>query len=280
MTTTTADLARTQREAQHPLLRRATEGSLLRDLIDEVIPEFAALTEVEAAAAAMITADQSATVPVPWPASADAVTDAWLTAEVTRRRALQARDERMNVLCELIIDSRRQVSMLVEDNAEQLMDALDVRLQTLAAHAAAAVEALGVAATAAQAIEANAANHWKTVAELRPQYDAIRSTQRTLYEHVLEFDRLPFGDGIPGSHPEARTYYHSRLDDIAPHWRGRIANGVQHPPEYPWPTDPVEQLVWFVRNNSGMWCPARLRTNSDVPRRYSLDARNAEIASL
>ncbi|MDC8973990.1 hypothetical protein [Mycobacterium marinum] len=273
-------LATLQREALHPLDRKAADNQLLRELINEVIPEYAGVKDVERAVSQLRATDHdAATHTAPWPATASEVTDTWLTGEVERRHTLEAHQERAKILAELIIDSRQQASTLIEEHAEQLMSALDARLQALVAHAEPAVQALDGATTAAQAIKANAAEHWNTVAELRPQYDEIRSVQRNLYQYVLQFDMLPFGDGIPSAHPEARIYYHRNLDDIAPQWRGWTTNGVQHLPEYPWPTDPVERLVWFVRNNSGMWCPGRFQMHNDVPRRYSLAERTAALAA-
>jgi hypothetical protein len=139
-----------------------------------------------------------------------------------------------------------------------LIEALAAELNDLMSRVSDAVDALAPGVnSAADAIAAGSAEHWKTVADARPEYDNIRQLQRTLYRcGSIEFDDLKCGDGINGNDPEGRIYYHRNLSSVAPQWRGwRDSNGADHPPEVPWSNGPVEQLVWFVRTDSGIWCP-------------------------
>lgn len=191
------------------------------------------------------------------PKTAEEITDAWLQSEIDRRRHGSDTDARLKLLREIEYDAREQVWSLIEGNAESMLEELDSSLQDLIAQLATAVDALGDVSTAADAISADVSDHWKTAATLRRDYDEIRDVQRTLYRcDSAYFDGLPCGDGdqrIPD--PEARLYFHRKIAEVAPGWRGRTENRVTYPGTVPWPADPVEKLVWFVRNDSGIWCP-------------------------
>lgn len=267
-------------QRRHPIVRKAVPGSLLRELIDEVIPDYAIISLKEDRARAMLRAERTSVSPTIRPAAPEDINDTWLNDEVERRRALKELDNRREILQEVVFEARREGISLIEDNAEELVEALDERLQQLITTVQSAVEAMGPDVhTAADAIQASAADQWKILAHSRTDYDAIRATQRALYQaDRISFDGLQYGDGVHGAEPEARKYYHRRLDQVAPRWRGWQANGQDHLPEYPWPSDPVEQLVWFIRNDSGIWCPTPQQLSTmayadgyaDVPKRNAL----------
>lgn len=174
---------------------------------------------------------------------------AWLDAEVDRRLAQADREARAAVLRELAVTTAAEAETLLHQHTDDLIAGLAAQFDEVMRTAAEHVAAMDGVATAADAIQAGCAEHWKSVADLLPTYTSIRAAQRRLYGAMHEqFDRISCGDTQLVVDPEARLYFHSRLDEILPGWRGGEP--------LPWPDDPTERLVWCVTNNSGAWVPA------------------------
>ncbi|WP_431959896.1 hypothetical protein [Mycobacterium sp. smrl_JER01] len=166
------------------------------------------------------------------------------------------------MLQEIAVTARQQAAELVERHATDLIRGLAQQLEKVRVAAAKAVDQLGAGVNdPVSAINADVAEHWKTLVGLRGEYDAIRSAQKTVYLYTGEgmFDQLRCGDNQHLiNDPEARLYFHRNLTTVAPRWRGGIdTDRREHVGEVPWPDDAVERLVWFIRNDSGIWCPTR-----------------------
>ncbi|WP_199253856.1 hypothetical protein [Mycolicibacterium mengxianglii] len=247
------------RPGSSPLLRAATNARLAAMLAD--IDGFRTALAVADKAAEL--AQQIANNPATQssrPATPEDVTTDWLDAEVDRRRYGKKTEESLDVLRNLEIEARSDAADLIQQNAAKLVRGLADQLKTVCTDAAAAVDALGPDVNdPAAAIQANVAGHWKTLTELRAEYDSIRRAQLALYRDTAEgdFDQLRCGNNQPNiPDPEARLFFHRNLPKVAPKWRGHTdSNRLDRPGEAPWPSNPVEQLVWFIRNDSGIWCP-------------------------
>jgi len=58
--------------------------------------------------------------------------------------------------------------------------------------------------------------------------------------------------------PLADDTHIRNLDEVFPGWRDpdtRISMQGTPPDRRPWPTDPIEQLVWFVNGPADIWLP-------------------------
>ena len=73
------------------------------------------------------------------------------------------------------------------------------------------------------------------------------------------FDQNRCGDNQPLiQDAQARLYFHRNIAAVAPNWRGGIdSDRREQLGTVPWPDEPTEQLVWFIRHDSGIWCPTR-----------------------
>lgn len=226
----------------------------IRALVADLVPAYEAMRSVANRAEAMLDAVERAASDElgTFPTAVDQVTDTWLDGEVDRRLAVAQREARADVLRELRDTAAAKAETLLHQNVDELVAGLSAQfdgvMQAAAANVAAMNDGSLRVATAAEAIQAGCADQWKAVADLLPAYSSIRAAQRLLYGAMnLPFDHIQCGDTQLVTDPEARLYFHSRLDEIAPGWRGGES--------VPWPDDPTERLVWCVNNNSGAWIP-------------------------
>lgn len=272
---------------RHPIAELIKSNALARDTAAACIPDYAMRIATADEARAQIEKLQAsaATQPKPRPTQPDQVTH-WLENEVSRRLRLKDdHDIRLRVLRELDFYERTEAHTLLDEYVDDLLAHLDAGLQKfMDGPISKAVGLLPAAVTtAADAIDAGLAEVWKTIKSGLPVYRDIRHVQKSLYAGAgWPFDRNAAGDTAQVDDPEARLYFHSNLDTVAPHWRGQVHldsfGNTQNRSIVPWPADPTERLIWCIRNDSGIWCPTTDQMKSllnSVPKRNpGVDRRN------
>lgn len=254
---------------RHHVQIRAKRNPVLQGLLAE-IPEFQDASQTaELAAELAKQAVQAAAGPGDdWPATPADLTEAWLTRQVKQHRGDADAELRIRILRSVEFRAREAAWSHIEHRSEALIASLCVQLRELVE---AATEVAGQlsdeVSTAQAAIQVGAADHWKSLTELRSAYDTIREAQRALYRcDTVNFDKMAAGDD---SHTvddlDARLYFHRNLVGVAPDWRGHRTNDAAWTiGTYPWPVDPVEKLLWFIRNDSGIWCPTGAQVDALV----------------
>jgi hypothetical protein len=246
---------------RHPMATLAARNDRARSLLAAFAPAYQALAATADRAVEMALELRSAatSAAASWPSSPGEVTDDWLNGEVNRRLRTSDTDIRIEVLRQLEFSAREDAIEEIENNVDGLINGLAGQLRTLVDEVSGAVDDLGVGVgTAAQAIEAGKAEAWKTISASIAPYTDVRNIQRTLYRcDQAHFDGLRCGDNPSVNDPEARLYFHRNIDTVAPNWKGSVdSNNISRPSEIPWPDDPTERMVWFIRNDSGIWCPS------------------------
>jgi hypothetical protein len=261
-----------------------------RKLLESVVPGYFTLAAIADRVGKRAEALNATVVDsVALPTTLDEVeVDSWIDRDVLRRMGAEETNARLRALRELEFERREAALDLIDDHTDDLFLGLDDQLQDLVEKASAAVDEMGPSVrTASDAIKAGRAEEWKTVDEQVPALADIRACQRALNQCVsVEFDGARCGDAIAGGDPDARLYHLKNLDEVAPRWRGyQDSGGTHHLPEYPWPTDdPTEKLVWFIRNDAGLWCPTpgQVRTllSGAVPPRLGKGYRGNNIQQM
>lgn len=263
-----------QLSPRHKFAVFAETNPRAKDLLTTVLPQYPVLVAIAARARTLALETRDATPAFSWPATAEEFNDDWIEHEIARRRAITENESRLAVFADIEHNVRCELYDLVDDNANELITALAEQFGNLLDRLADAVAQLGDHVhTAADAIHAGTAQAWKQVADMVDEYQDIRTIQVRLYRgcNTVSIDELRCGDQDPNvTDPEARVYFHRNIAAIAPNWRGyRNNSGVTEYATYPWPTDPVERLVWLVHHDSGMWCPTpnelRDLTNAPAP---------------
>ncbi|GJO37402.1 hypothetical protein NJB1604_02120 [Mycobacterium marinum] len=249
-----------QLSPRHKFAAFAETNHRAKDLLTTVLPQYPVLVAIAARARALALETRNATPAFSWPATAEDFNDDWIEHEIARRRAITENESRLSVFNDIEHNVRCEIHDLIDDNATALITALAQQFDNLLDRLADAVAELGEHVhTAADAITAGTTQAWKQIAEMVAEYQDIRTVQTRLYRGctTVAIDELRCGDQNPAvTNPEARVYFHSNIATIAPNWQGgRTDNGAIIDATYPWPTGPIERLVWLVRSDSGMWCP-------------------------
>ncbi|SIM22121.1 hypothetical protein [Mycobacteroides abscessus] len=243
----------------HPVSVRARKSPLLESMLTEISEYVTAVATAERANEMLKTlASDRVDKVVPLPKTPEAITDEWLAEEVRRRVFGTDTDIKLKVLRETHFHAVQKSRSVIESHSKGLIEQLDGHFQKLVAEVQVIADKLGDAATAVDAINADVADHWKSLIEHRARYNSLRDIQRALYRcDSFNIDAAACGDQNQRvTDLEARLYFHRNLATVAPNWRGDInADRQETYGSVPWPSDPVEQLLWFVRNDSGIWCP-------------------------
>lgn len=259
---------------RHRVEARAKRNPVLQGLLAD-FQEFRDASEMaqRAEELAKQTEQADAATESDWPSTSTALTEKWLTAQVERQRGGADAELRVRILRSVEFRAREDAWSHIESRSAALIEQLAAQLGELVAAVGEVADQLGaVVGTAQAAVEAGTADHWKSLSELRRDYDTIRDAQEGLYKcDVVNFDRGACGDGDHHvSDREARLYFHKNLATVAPDWRGHTTTDqVATNGQVQWPADPVEKLLWFVRNDSGIWCP----TNDQI--KHLLDQQRA-----
>lgn len=200
------------------------------------------------------------TDPFPGPFESGAVTQAWIDDVLDRRLEHERRDATRNVLLSFIKEAEDRANALRPD-ADALLGAYNQRLQELLSTARPLAQSLGNAATADEAIAADRAGQWKQLGELAADYRMLRDAQMAL----MSGDLVRASKSSDGRGEDlASDLYLANLDTVWPHWKephlAPFATVYPHQPQRverrePWPTDPVQMLVWLVTTKAEPWIP-------------------------
>lgn len=256
-----------------PYVRSVLEGSRAADL-----QECAARAD-EMLAAWTESTGGFGTESTKWP-SPEEMTAEWVDSEVDRRRTIREQAERTQILVELRFAAYEAVYQAIERIGVRFIEHLAKDLEDLVGRARSAVDLLGPhVSTSIEAIDADKADVWKSLSGMAKQYRAIRDVQDDLYScdfaEDADLHACGYGQNRRAQDDDAFLYAHRNIARVAAKWLGYTMNDqgrtVQMPGEVPWPKDHTEKLVWFIRNDSGIWCPTPdqidecLRTPTERP---------------
>lgn len=249
-----------------PLQR--VQHPLIREMLDS-LPGYSAATEIAHRAEQRIRVlDGAVPAQQARPATADEVSDDWLDAEVQRRVTAQTVAAERAALVGLAEDCNADAATIARTAAgEQLLIELGARFDDVMAKVSAAVDELGEVTSAQEAITTGKTDAWQQLTALRDDYDSVRIAADIVFssEHG---DLVRRSRGLSAD-PEASSLRHRNLDAVAPGWRRGPANeyAADGTGSTPWPGDPVEQLVWFVRHGSEPWLPTAGQAESHLATR-------------
>lgn len=192
----------------------------------------------------------------PAPSSADELDD-WLQASITAADSRASTERHRLALKSLAGELTNGLDGFVFVHGNRMLTSLHTELRTVMDDVADVADKLKGAHTATEAIAVKAENHWRALSVLREWYDEIRAAQ-----DLITFNVDPAaGQHATSEHlpdPLASDLAMSNVDDLIPGWRQRdtrYAMGGDLPRRTPWPTDPVEQLVWLSTSTARPWVP-------------------------
>lgn len=192
------------------------------------------------------------------PADVEADLDAWLTDVARAANAQRDREVKRGALGDLLRDIDAEIVAIAEVHTETLLKSLAADLDDLMAEVADVVSRLDGATTPAAAIANGTADAWRELPPLREEYDDLRDAQLTVM-HAADVVHIQSAQSPHLDDEMATDLAIANLDDVLPGWRGRapehFAISGSPPDRRPWPTDPVEQLVWMSVSAARPWVP-------------------------
>lgn len=183
--------------------------------------------------------------------------DAYLDAYLAAAEEEQTRSRRADALDTVVGAAERAMRSAIDD-PDRLLTVLADDLDELMTQLAAVVSQLNGATTPTEAIERDSVNAWRELPALRREYDSLRHAQQLVMlddPHSAMNNRSDHLDD-----PLASDLILRNLDQILPSWRepdNRFTMQGTPPDRRPWPTDPIEQLVWFINSKAQVWLPTR-----------------------
>ncbi|MCV7088886.1 hypothetical protein [Mycobacterium interjectum] len=210
---------------------------------------------------------------IPPPAHAETDLDAWLADVAHAANAQRDREVKRGALGDLLRDIDSEIVAIAEVHTETLLKSLAADLDDLMGHVADVVSRLHGATTPTAAIANGTADAWRELPPLREEYDDLRDAQLTVM-HAADVVHIQSAQSPHLDDEMATDLAIANLDDVLPGWRGRAPAHVvisgSPPDRRPWPTDPIEQLVWLLSSTAKPWVPtlAQLyRLNEDRRKR-------------
>lgn len=190
--------------------------------------------------------------PVPMPTTAAEATEEWLNTAASFETTAAQSQARRNVLVTLITGAEQDAVFKAESAGPAMLRHLHDRLTDTLEQVRSLKNLSGVH-TAADAIVKDHNDHsgaveaWQALTALSAVYENIRDAQRRIM--VLFFSHeLAIHSNTQSRDPLASDLHAQNLDAVwAPNWRDRT--------DTPWPTDPVERVLWLARSNAQPWVP-------------------------
>lgn len=205
--------------------------------------------------------------PVPWPTTADDLTEQWLNDATTFDTASNHAQARRELLTAVAANAERDAVNKAQSAGVATLRNLHTRLvDTL--EQVTNLKALSGVHTAADAIVRgpDAVKAWEALAELAVTYDHIRDAQKKLMTLFFAEQYARFGNK-QSRDPLASELQARNLDAVwGSNWRDRT--------DTPWPSDPVEKLLWLARSNAMPWVPTPGQLNQAAKERLE-EARAA-----
>ena len=205
---------------------------------------------------------------VTYPTPPDGVSgdlDTYLSDYTAAYEEEQSRNRQAEALIGVIGACERTI-ISATDDPDALLQLLSDDLDTFMARATGVVDRLHGASTATQAITSGVADVWRELPALRTEYDDIRQTQTLMMLGLDDNPRDHVSEHIDD--PMASDLTFANMDDLIPGWRQTDTTYTVQgapPDRRPWPSDPLEQLVWLVTGPAEVWIP----TGSDLSRLHT-----------
>lgn len=184
----------------------------------------------------------------------------WVDAEIDRKDAQDRLQRRRAILSELRSSAESRASTAAQSINAQALAGYHDELMKLLDEVEELAGQLGGVDSAEAAIALDRGPAWKRLSQLADDYAILRRAQRARVSTDLIMRAQP---AHGGGEEHASDLYIRNLDDIWPEWRtGGAANGVSinhvggpaHRYE-PWPTDPVQLLLWLATSQAEAWVP-------------------------
>ncbi|WP_285031969.1 hypothetical protein [Mycolicibacterium sp. lyk4-40-TYG-92] len=237
-----------------PLINAARTNPALATAL-AAVPEWQRTVDVrEAVQAKIISAPRTPSPPTP--TSGDQL-DEWLDAAITANDQKALADRRHAALTSLAGELTHTLDGILFVVGDRMLANLHDQLTTVMTAVATIAEKLDGADNANAAITQQVERHWRALPELRARYDSIRAAQGAISSSV---DPDMHRNAISPHTPDelASDLMLANVDELVPGWRIAdtrwVASGY---PERrtPWPTEPIEQLVWLATSDAQPWVP-------------------------
>ncbi|WP_407686008.1 hypothetical protein [Mycobacterium sp. HUMS_1102779] len=238
------------------------DNKYLAAALDELPGYRQALDVAEQARQALTALKPPETVPPELnPLSSGKVTSEWIDATVAHRSAAALHEQRRGVLIQLERDARSTASSSFRMNVNPALAKLNAELTAVLNEVAAIADELDGATTPAEAIDKDLGAQWKRLPALHNDYRELREAQDRLMTAAPADYSMNARRKDGGGEDHASDLYIANLDEIWPQWRGRGGveviklDGSPNPRREPWPTDPIELLLWLVTSGAKAWIP-------------------------
>jgi hypothetical protein len=192
------------------------------------------------------------------PVDTDGDISVWLDSVVEAAAAEHAREVKVNALRERLIWCDKTITDVAVTETNNILAHLDDALTDVMDRVAGVVDNLNGARNAQQVIDAEVGDTWKQLRPLRDEYDKLRTAQQWAMagEDALTWSRSDYlwDDQV------ASDLILANLDELYPQWKTKTAttfklSDAPEPDPRPWPTNPIEQLVWLSASDAVPWVP-------------------------
>lgn len=201
--------------------------------------------------------DNLAHVPLPpRPTNADQLDD-WIAAAAAATSQQEQAERLHATLRSLAADLTGNLDGTAWIHGNTMLADLHTQLVAVMKSVATIADKLNGANNASAAITQQVEKHWRALPELRIQYENIRAAQTII---TIAVDSNASQNAISPHLPEelASDLLLANMDELIPGWRIAdtrwVASG-NPPRRAPWPTEPIEQLVWLATSDAQPWVP-------------------------
>ncbi len=217
------------------------------------------------------------------------IPDSWLESVGTNHLKAEIAERKLRLIRELQSRAAARLESVAMESRDAILSQLNSQLQVVLTHIEATIAELGEASNMAEAVEAGTAGAWRTLTQLRGEYNLLRSSQNTVMAEVR--GSMAISQCFRSRDERASETFIRNLDDIWPEWSlpldsvgQSIVPGVdpalvmdRGKDSQPWPENQDEFMVWAVRNNVELWIPtiAQLRELSETRSDLSFDKEAA-----
>jgi hypothetical protein len=187
------------------------------------------------------------------------ITDEWIDAERARATALAEYEAKRSLVQGRLLEAATSAQSILSSGVDLILGALQGNLTQLLDDTGQLVAELGGAATAEQAIAADASPAWRQLTALAADYQDLRSAQGWVMMRAPQQIWRSCLPDLPGE-DHANEAFIKNINDIWPAWR---QGGPAHQTTYlghdaptpvrhePWPVDNgPELLCWLVTSNA------------------------------
>lgn len=187
------------------------------------------------------------------------IREEWVLALIDRKDNEQRLQRRRAILTEFRSVAQSRANTAASSIADEVLVGCHHELVKLLDEAADLAEELDGVDSAEKAIAADLGQAWKRLRELADDYSTLRRFQISHVNSEMVSRSRPSA----GGEEHASDLYIRNLDDLWPEWRtGGAANGLTfnhvgsavHRYE-PWPTEPVQLLLWLATSRVEPWVP-------------------------